>query len=86
MASPWDNRQPGLEAPFQDLKTVTLDTPFPAGTARGLWIGAAGTVNITTANGTVLTGVKVVAGVFPVGVSLVTTGGTVAAADIWAGY
>lgn len=50
--------------------------------ARALLIGSAGTLNLDLLDGTTVTGVPVQAGVFPVSVLRVRTGGT--ASNIWA--
>ena len=57
--------------------TVSDATPDPAGPFRGLWVGAAGSVKVTTRDGDDVTFVGVPAGtVLPVAVSRVWSTGT----------
>lgn len=49
--------------------------------ARALWVGTAGTANLTDAEGNAMADFPLVAGLNPIQVSLVRTGGT--ADDIW---
>lgn len=53
-------------------------------TCRALWIGTAGTLNFTTANGEVITDFPALAGLIPIAVASVESGGD--ADDIWALY
>jgi hypothetical protein len=53
-----------------------------SGKARSLWIGAAGTINVTELDGTDHDAMPALAGAFPFEVSAVRAGGT--ATDIWA--
>jgi len=52
--------------------------------ARALWIGTAGTLNLVDLDGNTLTSFPVQAGLLPLAVQKVKTGGT--ASDIWAFY
>lgn len=49
--------------------------------ARALWVGTAGTANLTDIEGNTMTDFPLKAGLNPIQVSLVRTGGT--ADDIW---
>ena len=53
-------------------------------TCRALWIGTAGTLNFTTADGDVITDFPALAGLIPIAVASVQASGT--ADDIWALY
>lgn len=52
--------------------------------ARALWIGTAGTINLVDLDGNTLTDFPAKAGLLPLAVNKVKTGGT--ADDIWALY
>lgn len=57
---------------------------LPDGPARALWVGTAGTANLVDASGNVLSNFPLQAGLNPIAVRRVSTGGS--AADIWALY
>lgn len=63
---------------------VTKGSALTFGTCRALWIGTAGTLNFTTADGQVLTNFPALAGLLPVAAASVEASGT--ASDIWALY
>ena len=71
--------------PAMDIVPVTKSTTaFTGGICRALWIGTAGTLNITTQAGQERNDVPVQVGLFPVQCTHVRTGGT--ADDIWSIY
>ena len=63
---------------------VTKGTPLTRGACRALWIGTAGTINVTTAAGQALTNFPAKEGLMPMAVQSVEASGT--ADDIWALY
>lgn len=73
---------PTSNSPASGAKPVTKGTPFDP--CRALWIGTAGTLNFTTADGNVLTGFPAQAGMLPIAAASVQASGT--ADDIWALY
>lgn len=75
----------GPVAPAVDAKPVTKGgSSLPFGPPRSLWIGEAGTINLVTEEGTVLTDFPAKEGLLPIKVISVLAGGT--ATDIWALY
>jgi hypothetical protein len=69
--------------PASNARAVTKGTAL-LGTARALWIGTAGTLNFTTADGSVITNFPAKEGLLPVATASVQASGT--ADDIWALY
>jgi len=79
MANPFEQHSVGRDSPFQDGLEVTPDDATDLATvARGLWIGAGGTLRITTERGTVLNFASVSAGLFPFAARRVHATGTTA--------
>lgn len=77
------NYSPG--DPARKVAEVTkANSDLPDGCCRGLWVGSAGTANITTKEGDELTDFPLLAGLNPIMVVRVSTGGT--ADNIWALY
>ncbi len=64
--------------------TKTDDTDLTNGVCRSLWVGTAGTANLVDEQGNTLTNFPLLAGLNPIRVTQVETGGT--ADDIWAMY
>lgn len=62
-------------------KITPSDGVFPSGVSRGLWIGSAGTINVTFQDGTEADDMPAQVGWFPFHVSKVRPGGT--SDDIW---
>lgn len=54
MARKFDDHQPGLTSPASDAKIVTPNdaADLPDGPCRGLYIGTAGNLKVTTLDGT----------------------------------
>jgi hypothetical protein len=73
---------PTSNMPASGAKPVTKGVAFNP--CRALWIGTAGTLNFTTADGNVLTDFPAQAGILPVAAASVQASGT--ADDIWALY
>ncbi|MGP1255240.1 MAG: spike base protein, RCAP_Rcc01079 family [Kiloniellales bacterium] len=72
-------------APAEKYQPVTkADADLPAGTARGLLVGTAGTATLMGPGGEIRTDVPLQPGYNPLRVKQVRLGGT--AADIWALY
>jgi len=69
--------------PASNVRAVTKGTAL-LGTARALWIGTAGTLSFTTADGGVIVNFPAKEGLLPVATASVQAGGT--ATDIWALY
>lgn len=69
--------------PASQAVEVTKGSALP-GTCRALWIGTAGTLNFTTADGAALTDFPAKEGLLPIAVASVQASGT--ADDIWALY
>lgn len=63
---------------------ITKASALPRGTCRALWVGTAGTLNFTDADGNVATSFPAKEGVLPVAVASIEASGT--ADDIWALY
>lgn len=68
--------------PASGVRPVTKAVAFP--TCRALWIGTAGTLNFTTADGQVLTNFPALTGLLPIAATSVEAAGT--ADNIWALY
>ena len=66
-----------------DLVPVTFDTDIAE--ARAILSASAGTVNITTARGTVIT-IPLQAGMTPIRIAKVGSGGTIVATDLFLVY
>lgn len=67
----------------EDYELITpANTDLENGTCRCLLVGTAGTINLMQEDGTIRTGVPVVAGYNPLVCKQIRTGGT--AANIWA--
>lgn len=66
------------------LEKVTKGTALVNGACRGLWVGTAGSLNLTDFEGTVHTAVPVFTGYNPIMAQSIEAGGT--ATDIWAMY
>ena len=62
--------------------TKTDDTNLPGGVTRALWVGTAGTANLVSEDGQTMASFPLIAGLNPIRVLQVETGGT--ADDIWA--
>lgn len=54
--------------------------------ARAIMSASAGTVNIITATGETRTGVPLLAGMTPIRIAQVNSGGTIAVGDLWLVY
>ena len=74
----------GLESPFANIAAVTPGAPLPA-PARGLWIGGAGDVVVTTVTGATATFVGVPAGTL-LPVLAASVGAATTATNIVAGW
>lgn len=66
------------------VPVIKADADLTNGACRALWVGTAGTANLTEVDGTERTGVPLQAGLFPCKVLQVRLGGT--ADNIWALY
>lgn len=66
------------------VKVTKATSDLPDGTCRGLWVGTAGTATMIDAAGNTLTDFPLQAGLNPISITRVSTGGT--ADDIWALY
>ena len=86
MPNPFAQHNQGLAAPSGRIRPITKNdsADLPDGVCRGLLVGTAGTANLVDASGQSLTDVPLPAGIVPVGVARVLTGGT--ADDLWALY
>lgn len=64
--------------PSQNVKVIVADdgNDLPDGPCRGIWSGTDGTANIVTADGDDLVDFPLFAGLNPIAVSRVKTGGT----------
>ena len=70
--------------PAADVIPVRFDKPV--GDARGILSASAGTVDIVTAKGKTRVGVPILAGITPIRVTEVKTGGSILEADLWLLY
>jgi hypothetical protein len=79
---------PGYPEHLPDTRPATLTVKITKGVAfskcRALWIGTPGTLNFTTADGTVVTNFPAKEGLLPIAANSVQESGT--ADDIWALY
>lgn len=71
-------------APAADLVPVSFDAPIAE--SRAILSASGGTVNIVTARGTTRTGVPLQAGITPIRIGQVNSGGTIPEADLWLVY
>lgn len=79
---------PSKIIPGEDIVPVTPGaSELPNGACRGLWIGTAGNINITTLAGNERNDVPAQAGILPIQCTHVRTGASpTAATNIWAIY
>lgn len=85
MAGSKSTSHPSKIIPAQDMIKVTPGaSEFTEGPCRALWIGEAGTINITPQSGIDRDAVPAQVGLLPVSCTKVRAGGT--ATDIWAIY
>lgn len=70
--------------PASAVISVTKGSALGRGTCRALWVGTAGTLNFTDADGNTVSSFPAQAGLNPVSAASVDSGGT--ASDIWALY
>lgn len=70
--------------PASRAAEVTKGSALTFGTCRSLWIGTAGTLNVTDADGSAHTDFPAKEGLLPIAVASVQASGT--ADDIWALY
>lgn len=70
--------------PARDVVPVVFDEEIAE--ARAILSASVGTVDIVTAAGVTRTGIPISAGITPIRIAQVKTGGTIAAADLWLVY
>lgn len=70
--------------PASDVVPVVFDATISE--ARAILSASAGTVDIVTAAGVTRTGVPIQAGIMPIRIAQVKTGGSIAEADLWLVY
>lgn len=68
----------------KDVVPVVFDAEIAE--ARAILSASAGTVDIVTAEGATRTGVPIQAGITPIRIAQVNTGGSVVEADLWLVY
>ena len=79
MADKFDGHQPGLDSPASSAAAVEPSATALANTARALYVGGAGNVNVTTVDGNTVAFNSVPAGTFlPVRVTHVLSTSTTA--------
>lgn len=66
-------------APAVDIRTFTLDTDFPQGVCRGLYVGATGDISVRKIDGTDIVLPAVPVGIWPFAVTRINTTGTTVA-------
>ncbi len=71
-------------ASASDVVPVIFGATIPE--ARAIMSASAGTINIVTAAGETRLGVPIQAGMTPIRIAQVNSGGTIAAADLWLVY
>ena len=70
--------------PAYDVVPVVFDAEIAE--SRAILSASAGTVDIVTAAGKTRTGIPIQAGITPIRIAQVKTGGTIVAADLWLVY
>lgn len=79
MADAFSSNQPGLDSPaFYGAAVTPADGSDLANTARGLYVGTAGNIKVTTKGGSEITFTNVPVGILPVSVKRVWSTGTTA--------
>lgn len=73
------NKSANDTAPAVDIRAITLDTDFPEGVCRGLYVGAAGDISVRKIDGTDIVLPAVPVGILPVAVIRVNATGTTVA-------